>query len=61
MCDRPKNRNYTGPTARGWRTAMIERYLDDEERIKEAFAYGDDEKNILVWYDLGEFKGKFSN
>ena len=29
--------------------------------LKEAFSYGDDEKNILVWYDLEEFKEKFLN
>ena len=51
----PKYSNITGST-RGWRIARIEKYLDDEGRNKEAFAYGDDEKNILVWYDLEEFK-----
>ena len=60
-CDIPRNRNHTGPAARGWRIARIEKYLDEEGRIKEAFAYGDDEKNILVWYDLEEFKRRFSN
>ena len=60
-CDIPRNRNHTGPAARGWRIARIEKYLDEEGRIKEAFAYGDDEKNILVWYDLEEFKRHFSN
>ena len=60
-CKMPKNKNHTGPNARGWRVASIECYQDDHGRLREAFAYGDDEKNILVWYDLKEFKKEYSS
>ena len=42
-------------------SSQLECYQDDHGKLREAFAYGDDEKNILVWYDLKEFKKEYSS
>ena len=31
---------------------MRERYVDENGQLKEAIAYGTEERDLLVWYDI---------
>ena len=49
-----------GDDPRIYRIARIEKYIDRRGQIREAIAYGQLEKEIVVWYDLKRVKQTFS-
>ena len=57
----PKHQKYAGSNPRQRRVARVEKYRDEEGVIREAFAFGDSDKNLLVWYSLEAFRAQFYN
>ena len=56
----PVYQDAEGDDPRSHRIARIEKYIDKKGQIKEFLAYGQMEKDILVWYDLEKLKQTFS-
>ena len=48
----PKHDDHVGPEPWNYSIGSRERYIDEKGQMKEAIAYGLDEKNQAVWYDL---------
>ena len=36
--------------------ARIEKYIDEEGRVQEAFSYGESDKTLIIWYSLDAYK-----
>merc|ERR1712208_31812 len=56
----PISQDSQGDDPNIYRIARIEKYIDRRGQIREAIAYGQLEKEIMVWYDLERVKQTFS-